>query len=444
MAETHAATIDVFGTTAPGRAHHAARSPAIVSFIGIFWLAFVLSNVLAYSYAQSGVNLYYPFVAAFLPYFFLFRIAQVARLALNLQFWLWILTIVIPTLFYYSGQDDYYAVTGLKMRIIFFSILAGSAVVLNAPDARRLLRISSMIVLALAIPICFIELVIPNIFSTAEGRSAGLYMNPNDASAAILICTLFAVDITRQTSRSLLLVSLSAAAVFATFSRSGMLFATGLWAAHAVLPSRGSGALRAPQRAIVLTGLVVVFAFSTVWVAQRVDLSDEAAMRLRSIITGDISDASSARRESFAKHALDLVAKNYSGYGLGAVERLKVNPHNTYLYIGVDYGFPGIVFYLGLLLLGLASAARHGWQQGANGILLSLLLMYASFFTHFVAATTFFGVAFAAILTGALILRPEEEDAGRGVRTSPRVWIDANSGSEASAPPQFSADRSSP
>ena len=77
-----------------------------------------------------------------------------------------------------------------------------------------MLRAASLIVLAWAIPICFIELLIPNLFSTAEGRSAGLYGNPNDASMAILLCLLLAVDIARPTTRSLLLVSLGVASVF--------------------------------------------------------------------------------------------------------------------------------------------------------------------------------------------------------------------------------------
>lgn len=387
------------------------RSSPFVYLASTFWLAFVLSNVAGYSFLQ-GVNIYYPLIALFLPFFLLFRLRQMIRLGFNLQFWLWVMTVLIPILLYALGQSGADATASLKQRIVFFSLVAGSAVVLGAPDSRRMLRTASLIVLAWTIPISFVELLVPNIFSTAEGRSAGLYENPNAASMAILLCLLFAVDIRRQTTRSLLLMSLGTAAVFTTFSRSGMLFAAALWGFHALSPGRGNIGLRGPQRMIAVGFLALVAMVSVIGLAQRVSLSDEAALRVRSLLTGDVTDASSATRKSVAEDALDLIERNFWGNGLGFADGLERRPHNTYLYVAVDFGIPGVAFYLTLLFFGFRRSLAQGWRRGANSLGVVLLLMYASLFTHYVAGTTFYSVAFAALATGALIL-PEQDDSPR-------------------------------
>lgn len=378
------------------------RSSPIVFAGGVVWLSLVLSGVLQYF---SGVNLYYPFVAIFLPFFLLFCLPQMVRLITNVQFWMWMLTVIIPVLLYAFGRTGSMgAAQSLKQRTVYFSLVAGSAVILGMPDARRILRTGSLLVLAWAIPVCFVELLVPNLFSTAEGRSAGLYGNPNAASMAILICVLGAVDLRRQTTRSLLLVSLATAAVFTTFSRSGILFAGALWALHAFLPARAEGGLRGPQRLIVIAFLVITGIAAVAWLAQRVVLSDAAEMRLHSILAGDVSDGSSELRQDLAERGLAMLADEPLGRGVGYVDGMERLPHNTYLYIAIDYGLPGLAFYIVLLLAGFLRSAAAGLQRGANAILLALLLVYASIFTHYVAGTTFYSVAFAAVLTGALIL----------------------------------------
>lgn len=379
------------------------RSSPIVFVGSVAWLTIVLSGVLQYI-NSTGINLYYYFVGIYIPFFAILCLRQVLRLGTNPQFWMWVATIVLPGVLFLMGQTGgIFALQSLKNRIVFFSLVAGSAVILRAPDARRILRTASVLALAWAIPICFIELLAGEVFSTAEGRSAGLHGNPNSASMAILICLLGAVDITRQTTRSLLLVTFATAAVFTTFSRSGILFAAALWAFHAFFPGRGQGGLRGPQRMIVIAFLVVAGVAATVQIAQKISLSGEAAMRVQSLLSANISDASSATRLSLVREGLDLVGERLGGYGVGYTEGLERLPHNTYVYVALDYGVAGAVFYVLLLLFGLLRSIQPGWRRGANSIALAILLTYASFFTHYVIGTTFYTVAFAVLITGALI-----------------------------------------
>lgn len=380
-----------------------ARSSPIAFFLGVTWLTVILSGVMQWAMQAKSANSYYIFMGCFLPYFLIFRLPQVARLATYPQFWLWVLSAGLPILLFLLGQNDPWAGVTMKMRIIYFSTVAGSALVLVAPDARRILRTSALIVLSFAIPICLVELVVPNIFSTAEGRSAGLYGNPNDASAALLVCLLFAIDLRRVTNRGLLLLSVGLAAVITTFSRHGMIFAAALWAWYALLPDRRRSGERGGQRILGLVGVVAVGVVAGALVSHNVSLNEEAVGRLRSILVGDVSDASAMGRLDKARSALEMIRENFWGHGMGFGERSDIEPHNTFLYLAIDFGIPGALFYLMILVAGLLSAMRAGWARGMNAILLSLLLVWSSLFTHYVANATFFSAAFAALATGALI-----------------------------------------
>ena len=401
---------------AAARAATERRSSPLAFGLGVVWLAVILSGVIAWAFRSLSGNYFYVFMGIFLPYFLTFRLRQAASLASRPQFWLWILTAFVPIVLFVTGSSDPWATESMKARIISFSIVAGSALVLVAPDARQMLRVSALIVLALAIPICFVELVAGSIFSVAEGRAAGLYGNPNDAGAALLVCLLFAVDLRSVTSGGLLLAAATTAAVFATFSRSAMLFAIALFTAYALAPrlgARGQGA----QRVVMLGLIAVIAAAGIAWLSQNLDLSDEAAMRLQSLLSGNLSDSSTKDRIQLAEYSLQIVRENFWGSGLGTVERRMLEPHNTYLYLAIDYGIPGLLVYLTILFAALGSALRAGWRRGANAIVIALLLMWSSLFTHYVATAGFFAVAFASFISSSLVA-PREEGAPAGTAAS--------------------------
>jgi hypothetical protein len=190
-----------------------------------------------------------------------------------------------------------------------------------------------------------------------------------------------------------------------------MLFATALWLGYGLAPrSRRAPGIRAGQRFAFLGGAAFIGALLLVWLLQSGGVTAEASWRLTSLFTGDINDASSAQRIWRAEYAWDLIQEHPWGSGLGYVDRTELGPHNTYLFIGIDYGLQGLLVYLAILFLGLGRAMLAGWKRGANATVLALLLIYSGMFTHYVAGTIFFAVGFAALATGALI-RPAEEDA---------------------------------
>jgi O-antigen ligase len=266
-----------------------------------------------------------------------------------------------------------------------------------------MLRISAALVLLFAIPVSFIEVVSPNLFSTATGRSAGLYVNPNMACAAILLCLIFVVDLARPTAKSLLVAAVSIAAVFATFSRMGMIFATMLGLTYAVTPRLERGGIGAGRRTALLLGLGVLAAVMVAWVAANVQLSDDARMRLRSFLTADVSDESASGRIERAVTSAKLVAERPLGWGVGAVERKELGPHNTYLYLAVDYGIPGALLFVAIMGMGFLRGLRAGWRRASCAMAVVALLAFTSLFDHYVANSLYLAVGFAALMSGALI-----------------------------------------
>jgi len=377
----------------------------IAFIMDVLWLLIALSGIVAYAADVANINLYYAEVGPFIVYFLAFRTADIVRLGRKTQVWLWLLGTLLIVLVYLSGPGTapWASYNVLRIRIVFFSIVAGTALVMLSPDARRVLRTAALINLAIAIPINLFELVVPNVFSTATGRAAGFYENPNDSSAAILLCLLFVIDIRRPSPRGILLASLALAAVLATFSRMGMIFGLALWAFYAVA-ARTKARTQSRGRGATVFAVVIAGTIAILLVSQYVTFSQEALVRFRSILFLDFSDPSALAREHVAEISWQkFLAAPWAGHGLGTVDEFDLIPHNSFLYIAVDVGVFGMLYYGILLLVPTLQSLAAGWSRAAPNIVISTLLIYASFFTHYVHSTTFFAVAFGVLAAGTLI-----------------------------------------
>ena len=67
---------------------------------------------------------------------------------------------------------------------------------------------------------------------------------------------------------------------------------------------------------------------------------------------------------------------------MGANDYYGVHSHNSYVAVLYNYGFFGLLLYVGLISQGLFLMLRHGWKRAIVPGLLSLNLMYYSMFAH--------------------------------------------------------------
>ena len=386
-----------------------ARRATLYEIIGVGWLVYWLTNSYIWMADLAPQLSFYVITALFLMYFSVVRPQQVLRFVLRPGVWFWSLTAIVPIVMYLTeSRPSGYAYVAMRERIVYFGLVAGSGLVMADPDGPRMLRRAAGIALAVAIVVNFGEYFVHNPYNRTPGavRSAGFYADANVAGAAIGTLLLLRLPITRQSTRSLLVVSLAYLAILATLSRSGMLFATVLAAAYLFVP-RGPDTLRFGTRltlglggfAVVLLGGVAAFLFF--------GLDTAETWRLRSAFTLDVSDSSAQGRMELASFALQRALEHFwTGRGLGTAMEYGVYAHNTYLTLLYEYGVLGLFAFLFVIGTGLFKVLRYGHARAATYLWLALQTAYYSNFDHTIATNPVFAVMFASFLTNASLEAP--------------------------------------
>ncbi len=386
----------------------------LLHIVGITWLVYWLTNSYVWMADVVPFLNFYVVTGAFLLYFSVARANQVIQFMLRPGIWLWSLTALIPLLLYVTATDsNQYAYFGARDRITFFSLVAGSGLVLADRDGPWMLRRAAGIALAIAVVVNFGEFFIHNPYNRTEGaRSAGFYGDPNICGAAIGTLLLLYLPVTKQSTRSLLVAGIAFIAIVATMSRSGMIFGAGLAGAYLFLP-RGPGSLPMTNRILIGLGGLFALIFAGVLAFSVFDLNTEETWRIRSILTLDLADESTTGRLDAASFAYRRFEDYFwTGRGPGATQQFAVYAHNTYLTLGYDYGILGILLYVGFISLGFVKFFKYGWARSANYVLMAVQVAYYSNFAHDVHTNAVFAVMFASFLTNAS-LEPATRRAGQ-------------------------------
>jgi O-antigen ligase len=382
----------------------------IHEILGVTWLVFRLTNAIPYADAHTPFNVYYLVVAIYVLYFLLTRPQLVGRLAIRPIFLLWLLTALIPLLLYVTSSGSNYAYMSMRTRVVCFSVIAGSGVILLAPKGAVIAQRSALLALAIIIPMNFFELVIPNIWSNSPGRAAGFFVNPNISGAAIIVSTLLAVDFSRHTKQGLFVMAFSLAGIITTFSRSAMLFGGLMSFAYIMLP-QGRDSMPAPTRIAILAGGSLALALGIVILLNFGSLDEQASGRLLSVVRADYVDASTTDRLDAARYGFARFMEHFwTGRGLGSPEFYDVETHNSFLHIAYEYGIMGLVLYCTILLAGMLKIVQFGWRSAINLSLLASYLLYYSVFDHYVHAYPAFAIGFAVLMTDALLIREPPAD----------------------------------
>lgn len=408
--------------------------------MGVAWLAIWWSNLLGvlFSYHYAPINPYYSLVAIYLPYFLFSRSRQMLAVAARPLFWGWLATAVVAVLLYWASDRSTEGYDSMRARIVVFSGIAGSMVILLGNEPLKLLRSAAKIILATSVLLNLVEVVVP-LFSTAPGRSAGFFQNPNVAAAGIIICVIVLLDFRRHTGRNMLVLALGFVGVVTTFSRSGMLFLALLWVVYTLLP-RGQGGSHVANRLIVMValGLVVLGALLTAW--QFGAISEVGEQQIDTIIEMR-EDASAHKRRMAAINAWRLFTHHpFTGLGIGAPEHFVLSTHNTYLHLATEFGILGLLFFLVLAFGPAVKVLRWGLARSTTHVIVLAFVFYYGAFDHYIHSHGVFTVLFAALAVDTLIDR-EPRPSAQGVGVRDRIdWR----GAPAPAGPAIGTSESSP
>lgn len=240
-----------------------------------------------------------------------------------------------------------------------------------------------------------------NHWSTAPGRSAGFYINPNISAKALLGYGLFFLvfRFRKFTLYDFLLCCCVVAGVFATFSRGGILTLIML------LPAVVLWRLQKDRVRILLATVVLCFlaAGFITYVLKNLQLTQDSMSRIESLVeTGGVGDFQETRGE-LAVESVEMARQHFwTGNGVRAIYELEQGPHNMYLAMLVDYGIAGLLLYLLFLWRLLLIAWRAREQRELSDLVFVYLawLFIFSFSSH-----NLLGNAATILLMGFLIGR---------------------------------------
>ena len=245
-------------------------------------------------------------------------------------------------------QEVRWRVLAVLELVMFLTLLAHA-------DTNKQARITLVAAVLLGVALNIYEFFFPLSFSPIIGRSAGLYMNPNESAFALVGGMIFAVTVLPAWFRGtfILLVGIG---VSATFSRGGII----AWCMVAV------GFLLA--RKIRAQDILLGVCFGSLLVGALFFLRGEELLRtldnagvmntkveerlLWLIDPSGAEDQSSWAHVYVMKRLWEKWAEHpFLGSGTGsAFSAFEIPPHNQYLVFMVDHGFIGVLVFPLLIL----------------------------------------------------------------------------------------------
>lgn len=213
------------------------------------------------------------------------------------------------------------------------------------------------------------------------GRSAGFYVNANNAGEAIVLGLLLSFSIVSKKFKYLFLV-LSFLGILATFSRTALF---GFFLVVFFLIKNNEINRTFGTTVIITLGISIVLLFPFLEDLLKTFFGSDAQNlinRLNFFTGGNTVDFSQKERTQVALTAFNLFADNiFFGAGLGVTEhwQYRVGAHNMYLTFMAEFGFIGIFLYPALILSASYKAYKTNHPLAKPFILYMLII---GFTTH--------------------------------------------------------------
>jgi O-antigen ligase len=247
-------------------------------------------------------------------------------------------------------------------------------------------------------------------FSEVMGRSAGLYINPNQSAAALILGLVVTIGLVPHRYRMLYVV-LVGLGVFLTFSRSSLIG----WALTAGVFIK-TGQLSVRRSLLVGCGMLCVALALMIWQWDRIQyrledlgvLNKNVLARLDWFNNPDVSDMSSTERKEVAEFGWAMFSeKPVLGNGLGASVNWarEKSSHNEYLNMMVDHGIIGVFF---LPILVILTQWRAQGEVRHIGFAFAIFVLYLGFFSHNVLTERHILMTFALLECMAMSSRSSQ------------------------------------
>ncbi|MGH8719132.1 MAG: O-antigen ligase family protein [Burkholderiales bacterium] len=346
------------------------------------WLVIIGTNAaLFYSQEQAPPYQGYIILAGTGYFSFVYR-KQVLQLLFSKDFLLVLFMFVLPLLLMLMS-DSFFERGVYTSQIAMVLIFVVVSIIALHDDFDRTLAATAFAIVAIAAALNLYELFVQNnVWSVAPGRSAGFYKNPNISGEALVgygIIFMLARS-GRLRFPDLVVMAMVIVGVIATFSRAGILAGPLLLTAATIIRAQRSHMPR-----IVAGGMAI--SLMTLWfssfIFHNLDLSEDATVRVFSLIDSFGVDDYKESRGEIAMHSLDLAMESpITGAGVGTIREMAEGPHNMFLAVLVEYGILGLIIYIAIMIRLALVALRAELAYSGRVLLVVGWLIIFSFATH--------------------------------------------------------------
>ncbi len=355
------------------------------AILAVMAVAIFYTNIPDYLHVHFGILNPFQWVIVFGVLCFPIILRQVARSQiLKSPIIIWCLGYAIVTIIWFIGsaQSD---VSWQVVRWRFLNIIEIFLflTLFSNPEANRSARLTVVGAVVVGCVIQLYELYYPMTFSEVMGRSAGLYMNPNTAGAALVAGMLCAVTVVPMRYR-VVFILLTGLGVFASSSRGSILsWTTAVVGLMIVGHARFKDVAVTACAALLLAILLVLPRWDN-FVAdleQSGSLNRNVQERLASLVdlSGPGDESSWSRRYLVTKAWEKIEERPFWGWGTGASFETEMAAHNQSLIFMHDHGILGILI-LPLLLAAVVFNAREQFRPIV--LVFCCTIMVMSLFSH--------------------------------------------------------------
>jgi O-Antigen ligase len=311
----------------------------------------------------------------------------------------------------------------LRERLLGLAVCAASYLAFAAsPAALQAARraLAFMVVVCVVVNIWDIThpytlIPITSEFATV-GRAAGLFINPNQAGAALVAGFTLSVAVVPRRWR-IAYLALVVIGVGLTFSRAAILGL--LLVTFALAYRRRTLSVRQIAAALLVVGVATYLAWLVVSaeLQERFNIDPQVALdRLEWILdpSGRSDFSQEERVELLERGWAQFLASPLVGNGVGSAElwEERYSTHNMYVLLASDFGFIGL-----LILPCIVLAAVGGWAAGlTDAAVAGLFLLFWGLFSHNILGEYYLLIAIGMI--AALSRRDGETDVRPTLRVS--------------------------
>ncbi len=312
----------------------------------------------------------------------------------------------------------------MRTRVLSVFVLLILLYVFCDENAQRWARRAILCAVIMAVAINLYELFHPLTFSMVKGRSAGLYYNPNQCGAALVLGMIMSIGLLRQRYR-LCFVFIIGLGVVLTVSR-GAIVSWCVVLLSMVLNGQISLKRSLVFAVAILASMTALVTFQ--WDRVQYELTDigvlnkDISQRIESFVNPQdfAGDDSAAQRKEVLNGAWEMFAdRPIWGYGVAASRDwgYEISSHNQYLSLMVDHGILGF-FILPLIVLATIWRARGTARQIGSSF--AAFILCWGFFSHNVLEEYYILLSFSLIASISLLSNLDQGlESLRFVRTAP-------------------------